>query len=184
MKEIHGTIIFKISTRFNNIRSIASFSYVRDKGHDVHTDPLTPMDLTAYPIGMALPSRKDLQQIDIGDDMPIVNDADPKIWETVKERRAKRKEVHQLGEGGGSKNTKEQQQWNKIQAAKTLSINAAVAAASQSVENSVNNKNSDGIEKWLFESQASDTNDHVPLRNEPDEEVYATQNTLLKDKVG
>ena len=112
--------------------------------------------MTAYPIGMALPSRKDyelikspkgstvyyllggkrravpnmdtlaslkdangklleisdikviyetdLQQIDIGDDMPIVNDADPKIWETVKERRAERKEVHQLGGGGGSKN--------------------------------------------------------------------------------
>ena len=66
------------------------------------------MDLTAYPIGMALPSRKDLQQIDIGDDMPIVNDADPKIWETVKERRAKRKEVHQLGGGGGSKNIQAQ----------------------------------------------------------------------------
>ena len=81
---------------------------VDDKGHDVHTDPLTPMDLTAYPIGMALPSRKDLQQIDIGDDMPIVNDADPKIWETVKERRAKRKEVHQLGGGGGSKNIQAQ----------------------------------------------------------------------------
>ena len=59
--------------------------------------------MTAYPIGMALPSRKDLQQIDIGDDMPIVNDADPKIRETVKERRAERKEVHQLGGGGGSK---------------------------------------------------------------------------------
>ncbi len=222
------------------LEALHHFRMSDDKGHDVHTDPLTPMDLTAYPIGMALPSRKDyelikspkgstvyyllggkrravpnmdtlaslkdangklleitdikviyetdLQQIDIGDDMPSVNDADPnvkhKIRETFKERRAKRKEVHQLGEGGGSKNTKEQQQWNKIQAAKTLSINAAVAAASQSVENSVNNKNSDGIEKWLFESQASDTNDHVPLRNEPDEEVYATQNTLLKDKVG
>ena len=33
----------------------------------------------------------------------FVNDADPKIRETVKERHAKRKEVHQLGGGVGSK---------------------------------------------------------------------------------
>ena len=65
---LNGTDYYMIENgylrKISDLQTLKSLHHkmeVDDKGIDTHTTKLTPIDLAAYPIGMALPSRRDGQ---------------------------------------------------------------------------------------------------------------------------
>ena len=188
--------------------TLAALHHLRiddEKGADIHTQLLTPMDLLAYPIKNPVPSRRDglvvkgpknrevfvldggkrrsipnmdtmyhlkirfedikvlpdddLKQISLGEPMPDVN----KNETVVRHPRHKRKEAHSFGDHKPTLHLRPEL-LQKIEPNSTSSDSNAIM----------------NLEKWLYQSEVTDTNEHLDDVVRREEGILASAKTLLE----